>query len=1047
MAIIPEILQKLLGLAPKLEESAGTAAKYVKRVEPLSGVSRAEVEAASRVPRQEVQAVARQDTPIAEGITKSYSPAEEFGTAERVLDDAPMHNLEKGLSDESDIPIAGTTRRAKPKEYNERELISESVGRPEKEIKFSHTIDDIAKDIDKADDEPSMFTKLSSKFEKDELGRREINKNIAKEYLNDLSDIMFKPGSKGERGKGFKMGDISDTYYETKRIGSSAYGKTAQYVEDVEKPFLMKLNTPHERKIANHIMHDEHMLERINNKQGIAGITPQDIYNRLELYKQKLGPQRYQEVREAAAKFVRDASAYRKLHATAEGEGKLTDAATFDAWEKKYKWYVPSVHSDDLLKEAFGDSAAYSKGGITGVRLDFMKSAGNRVFEPDYRSIERLREGTARMFMTQERIKVNRIAAREFGVPINFEKRAVKKMVRDPKTNKMVEKTEIINFPINLPKGYVLAPNVITATGKAHNQIYAFPKEVADVLSQIGKKQADLITDAMGNLNRAWKEMATAYRLPFTLMNVFRDTHDAIMNERLAEAGINIPSVFMKPSVIIKAFWSSFRKNVLGGFDSQFSKSILKDEWYDEAIKEGLPFGGRFSGGGLQEQPFHLLDWKKKSYRVVTYPLSFLHDMSVAAEQGWRLAQYKRFEGTGVSKAMRVGLGRDITVDFDKMGHSTRVINKFIPFFNANLQGYVNIANNFKTQPKTTAVKMFGFLTVMSSVYLYSKLNDADDFEKVDPYLKDNYWLMNSGLKNKGRPYYISVAGLPRSATAIWSTVRRAIDLYVEKNPDKKDEMQKNLIESFTSSNLIRPFFSSNLPPALKTPMEMFTNYDIFRGRNIEPASTEGLSPEFRSRPSTPNMYRRIAQGMADMPITRDMGASPAKLAHGISGAMPAIRQIESPIDFVLDKMLGTDNLLDPMKKDEVSDIDNIAKVVPFIKGTHYDPDLEKAYLQLRKENTTRKDKMYLAREYYDAWKAGDDEAEAKYKLIYRNLDASQRKAMTTYHKNKKMEERLGRAGYKIAKAPLAVRRAILQNKPITSAEEIFESEDNASSY
>lgn len=1007
MSLISDILSRVLKTAPKIGEASSTASKYVRPAEALKGVSKREVEIASKPLAEEAR------VPEFE-IKKTFSAPEEFGKIERHADDYDhSYDLNKGLSDESDIKIDDIGRKTVE---DTQKLISETSG---KNINFNKSIDDIVNDINKIEDEPSMFSKIADSFKRDESGKSAFSKKFVKEAIDELSDIKYTPQVR--KAGNIKIPDVSETYWETKRLGSTAYGKLAEYMEDVERPFISKINNKQEMNAANHIMTAEHLKERLLKGNKIGNLTTQELDNRLLKIKEILGEKRYNEIHKDSQEFVRNASAFRKRHATMSGEANLTGEDVFKKWEEKYKWYVPSVHSDELIKQAFGDASdAYNKNGITGVRLDFMKMAGNRVFEPDHRAIERLREGTARMFMTQERIKVNRIAAREFGVPVKFEKKII--------GNKS------INVPVNLPAGYIVMPNLIVDTKKSGNIAYAFPKEVADVLSQIGKRQADVITDAMGEINRAWKEMATAYRLPFTFMNVFRDMHDSIMNEKLTEAGINVPSVFLKPSIIIKSFWSSFRKNVLGGFKSSFTKSVLKDEIYDDVIKEGLPYGGRFSRGGLTETPFHILDWKKKSYRVITYPLAFLHDMSVAAEQGWRIAQYKRFDGTNISKALRVGLGRNITVDFEKMGHSTRVINKMIPFFNANLQGFVNIAENFKTQPKTTAVKMFGFLSVMSSVYLYNKLNDEDDFNKVDPYLKDNYWLMNSGLKTKGRPYYMSVAGLPRSATAIWQPIRQAIDLYIEKNPDKRKEMQENLKETFLSTNAVRPFAASMLPPAVKTPFEMYSNYDLFRGRNIEPVSTEGLSTELRSRPSTPNIYRRMAQ----IPGMSGMGMSPAKIAHGISGAAPAVRQVESPIDFVLDKLLGTENLLDPMKKDEVSSIDEIGRIVPFIKATHYDPELESAYKNLRSASTVRRDKMYLTKQYYDAWKAGDDDAEAKYKLLYRNLDRNQRMAIERYKKDKKLESRIGRAQYKMKKAPLAIRLAINSGVPEQSSQDIL---------
>ena len=60
--------------------------------------------------------------------------------------------------------------------------------------------------------------------------------------------------------------------------------------------------------------------------------------------------------------------------------------------------------------------------------------------------------------------------------------------------------------------------------------------------------------------------------------------------------------------------------------------------------------------------------------------------------------------------------GRDITIDFAKIGAKMSAVNSIVAFFNARLQGYAKLYESFRDQPMTTSARIFSYIVRFSAV-------------------------------------------------------------------------------------------------------------------------------------------------------------------------------------------------------------------------------------------------------------------------------------------------------------------------------------------
>ncbi|MEO0282153.1 MAG: LPD38 domain-containing protein [candidate division WOR-3 bacterium] len=122
---------------------------------------------------------------------------------------------------------------------------------------------------------------------------------------------------------------------------------------------------------------------------------------------------------------------------------------------------------------------------------------------------------------------------------------------------------------------------------------------------------------------------------------------------------------------------------------------VGKDKGEAKKIWDEYLTSGAF-GGGLASVDREMLDREVKKIKNGVYnPLEILAEISETIEQATRISEFVMARKVkGIKESAYAA--REITVDFSKAGFVGKEINRFVPFFNANLQGMYKLWQEIK---------------------------------------------------------------------------------------------------------------------------------------------------------------------------------------------------------------------------------------------------------------------------------------------------------------------------------------------------------------
>ena len=313
--------------------------------------------------------------------------------------------------------------------------------------------------------------------------------------------------------------------------------------------------------------------------------------------------------------------------------------------------------------------------------------------------------------------------------------------------------------------------------------------------------------------------------------------------------------------------------NVLG------KKVTGKNETYDEWVKAGGAFGSYME---LNEKSVNkaLKEFVGEGSRmrgIFSYanPLKLAEEFSSIFEQATRLGMYTRSKMNGAD-AMQAALeAREGTLDFGRSGKIGRKYNRFVPFFNANIQGVDKMVRTFKEHPYLSAVKAIGSITLpqlaLTGYYLYAAPDDdREEYLNIPQWQKDFFYCVKIGQNWYRIPKDFTLGYMFGSVPERFMTWA-----YQHKKPEGKDlaEMAWTLFGSASPIN--NP--TDVAPPIIRTAIEDIANYSFFRNQRIYPEYLNDLEPSLRSNKFDSETARLLG---------KKLNISPAKIDHTINSLL-----------------------------------------------------------------------------------------------------------------------------------------------------------------
>ncbi len=238
-----------------------------------------------------------------------------------------------------------------------------------------------------------------------------------------------------------------------------------------------------------------------------------------------------------------------------------------------------------------------------------------------------------------------------------------------------------------------------------------------------------------------------------------------------------------------------------------------------------------------------------------------VEDAGKVIEDWTRLAVASRAIKNGITNAEEVGfISRNATVDFSQMGTVTEVINKVVPFFNARVQGLLNVGTLAKNDPLRFGRRAF-YAAVYPTMVLNTWNTRFDAYDNIPDYIKNQKWIIMLGqtpgtYNNKpiSVPLYLTI---PKAEAAVPMSMLldRALNIGRKHDNQTTQEFIGDLIKNTTPVTE-----SSILPPGISQWAEVKSNYSFFRQNQIEPEftqidgkwyTTKELDEKFRTKYNT----------------------------------------------------------------------------------------------------------------------------------------------------------------------------------------------------
>lgn len=201
----------------------------------------------------------------------------------------------------------------------------------------------------------------------------------------------------------------------------------------------------------------------------------------------------------------------------------------------------------------------------------------------------------------------------------------------------------------------------------------------------------------------------------------------------------------------------------------------------------------------------------------------------------------------------------EVTLNFKKAGIYASVINQVAFGFNPAIRGLAKMSTLLRDAPVKTMTR--GIISITApSLLLYLMNKDEEWYKNLPDWEKHGFYHFKIGD---------TVIRLPKPFEWGWafSTLPETLaQTYDDKDP-------KHILEGLYAGTTVLPSFP--IPDAIKTPLQAYFDWDLYRMKTITPQSEADLLPEMQYGKYT----SPIAKKLGDI-----LGVSPRKIDYLLSG-------------------------------------------------------------------------------------------------------------------------------------------------------------------
>lgn len=343
----------------------------------------------------------------------------------------------------------------------------------------------------------------------------------------------------------------------------------------------------------------------------------------------------------------------------------------------------------------------------------------------------------------------------------------------------------------------------------------------------------------------------------FIVRNLLRDTMSATVNSKTG-------------------FYLPFVDNVRGAWKLHFDKEFSAEYHASGASMSTYMRADADSSRDLTKE---LLGHKYDSYPVVmkqvrqliSYAWHKYEKFGNLVEDSTRAGEFRRARNQGLSIDQAGQLAREITLDFSRHGKKGQIANKYIPFFNATIQGTDKFIRTFKDNPMRAILSTVIWI-ILPSLGLWAINHDDDWYKELDENTKYTNW----AIPLPGGTHLLIPK--PQEVGILFgSGIEAVLNQMTGTDPHGMKEWARQYFDAMTPG----------LFPAIVRPLiEWLTDYSVWSGRHLIPAGLKKAPSEMQFTSYT----SELAKALGDTWIAKNIsigerhGISPAAIDNWISG-------------------------------------------------------------------------------------------------------------------------------------------------------------------
>ena len=380
--------------------------------------------------------------------------------------------------------------------------------------------------------------------------------------------------------------------------------------------------------------------------------------------------------------------------------------------------------------------------------------------------------------------------------------------------------------------------------------VYRTTPEIYDALTN-NDAQTNRFTIKMASSIAQTLRTGATISPSFIVRNLLRDTMSATVNSKTG-------------------FYLPFVDNVRGAWKLHFDKEFSAEYHASGASMSTYMRADADSSRDLTKE---LLGHKYDSYPVVvkqvrqliSYAWHNYKKFGNLIEDSTRAGEFRRARNQGLSIDQAGQLAREITLDFSRHGKKGQIVNKYVPFFNATIQGTDKFVRTFKDNPMRAILNTVIWI-ILPSLGLWAINHDDDWYKELDENTKYTNW----AIPLPGGTHLLIPK--PQEVGILFgSGIEAVLNQMAGTDPHGMKEWARQYAEAMTPS----------LYPAVVRPLiEWMTNYSFWTGRNLVPASLQKAPSEMQFTSYT----SELAKSLGDTWLAKSIKLSPIAIDNWISG-------------------------------------------------------------------------------------------------------------------------------------------------------------------